>query len=63
MLIDYLKNIPLFKGIKESQLNEVAARCKSAPYKKWAIIFHEADLSTDHSIVKFKEVEGRPDLR
>jgi len=51
MLIDYLKNIPLFKHLKDPQLREVAARCKSAPYKKGAIVFHKTDPSTDLYIV------------
>ena len=51
MLIDYLKNIPLFKHLKDTQLREVAARCKSAPYKKGAIVFHKTDPSTDLYIV------------
>jgi CRP/FNR family cyclic AMP-dependent transcriptional regulator len=51
MLIEYLKNIPLFKHLKDSQLKEIAARCKSAQYKKGDVIFHKTDLSTDMYIV------------
>jgi CRP-like cAMP-binding protein len=51
MLIDYLKNIPLFKHLKDPQLKEVAARCKSAQYNKGAVVFHKTDLSTDLYIV------------
>ncbi len=51
MLVEYLKNIPLFKHLKDSQLKEIAARCKSAKYKKGDVIFHKTDLSTDLYIV------------
>ncbi len=51
MLADYLKNIPLFKQLKDSQLREIAARCKSARFKKGDVIFHKTDLSTDLYIV------------
>jgi CRP/FNR family transcriptional regulator, cyclic AMP receptor protein len=51
MLVEYLKNIPLFKHLKDSQLKEIAARCKSAQYKKGDVIFHKTDLSTDLYIV------------
>ncbi|HYA86191.1 MAG TPA: Crp/Fnr family transcriptional regulator [Nitrospirota bacterium] len=51
MLVEYLKNIPLFKHLKDSQLREIAARCKSAQYKKGDVIFHKSDLSTDLYIV------------
>ena len=51
MLIEYLKNIPLFNHLKDSQLKEIAARCKSAQYKKGDVIFHKTDLSTDLYIV------------
>jgi len=51
MLIEYLKNIPLFNELKDSQLKEIAARCKNALYKKGDVIFHKTDLSTDLYIV------------
>lgn len=51
MLIEYLKNIPLFKHLKDSQLKEIAARCKSAQLKKGDVVFHKTDLSTDLYIV------------
>jgi CRP/FNR family transcriptional regulator, cyclic AMP receptor protein len=51
MLIEYLKNIPLFKHLKDAQLKEIAARCKSARYKKGDVVFHKTDLSTDLYIV------------
>ncbi len=51
MLVDYLKNIPLFKHLKDSQLKEIAARCKTASFKKGDIIFHKTDLTTDLYIV------------
>lgn len=51
MLVEYLKNIPLFNHLKDSQLKEIAARCKNAQYKKGEVIFHKTDLSTDLYIV------------
>ncbi len=51
MLASYIKNIPLFKALKDAQLKEIAARCKSAHYKKGDVIFHKTDLSTDLYIV------------
>ncbi len=51
MLVDYLKNIPLFKALKDAQLKEIASRCKPARYKKGEILFHKTDLSTDLYIV------------
>ncbi len=51
MLLDYLKNIPLFKHLKDPQLKELAARCKSVQYKKGATVFQKADPSTDLYIV------------
>jgi CRP/FNR family cyclic AMP-dependent transcriptional regulator len=51
MLIDYLKKIPLFNHLKNSQLKEIASRCKNAQYKKGEVIFHKTDLSTDLYIV------------
>lgn len=51
MLVDYLKNIPLFNHLKVSQLKEIAGRCKSALYKKGDVVFEKTDLSTDLYIV------------
>ncbi len=51
MLAAYIKNIPLFKALKETQLTEIAARCKSAHYRKGDVIFHKTDLGTDLYIV------------
>jgi CRP/FNR family cyclic AMP-dependent transcriptional regulator len=51
MLVEYIKNIPLFRALKGSQLKEIATRCKSARYKKGDVIFHKTDLSTDLYIV------------
>ena len=51
MLVNYLKKIPLFKHLKDAQLREIAARCKSAQYKKGDVIFYKTDLSTDLYIV------------
>ncbi len=55
MLIEYIKNIPIFKHLKEAQLKEIASRCKSAFYKKGDAVFYKTDLSTDLYIV----VSGR----
>ena len=51
MLIEYLKNIPVFKYLKDPQLKEIALRCKSAKFKKGDVVFHKTDLSTDLYIV------------
>ncbi len=51
MLIEYLRNIPLFKHLTDTQLTEIAARCKSVQYKKDDVVFHKTDLSTDLYIV------------
>jgi CRP/FNR family transcriptional regulator, cyclic AMP receptor protein len=51
MLVEYLKNIPLFMHLKDTQLKEIAARCKNVQYKKGDVIFHKTDLSTDLYIV------------
>lgn len=51
MLIEYIRNIPLFKHLKESQLKEIAVRCKSAHYRKGEVIFERTDPSTDLYIV------------
>ena len=51
MLTEYLKKIPLFSHLKDSQLKEIAARCKTAQFSKNDVIFHKTDLSTDLYIV------------
>jgi len=51
MLMDYIKNIPLFNHLKDAQLKEIASRCKSAKYKKGDVVFHKTDMSTDLYIV------------
>ncbi len=51
MLIGYLKNIPLFKHLKDSQLKELSARCKSVQYKRGDTVFQKTDPSTDLYIV------------
>lgn len=51
MLIDYIKNIPLFNHLKDAQLKEIASRCKSARYKKGEVVFYKTDMSTDLYIV------------
>jgi CRP/FNR family cyclic AMP-dependent transcriptional regulator len=51
MLIKYLKQIPLFAHLKDSQLKEVAALCRKALFKKGAAVFQKTDMSTDLYIV------------
>jgi len=51
MLVDYIKNIPLFNHLKDAQLREIASRCKSARYKKGDVVFYKTDMSTDLYIV------------
>ena len=51
MLAVYIKNIPLFKHLTVVQLQEIAARCKSAQYAKGDTVFERADPSTDLYIV------------
>ena len=51
MLVEYLKNIPLFNHLKVNQLKEIAFRCKNILYKKGDVVFHKTDLSTDLYIV------------
>jgi CRP-like cAMP-binding protein len=58
MLVDYLKNIPLFKHLKDAQLKEIAERCKSVTYKKGEVVFHKTDLGTDLYIVNSGRVKA-----
>jgi len=51
MLINYLKEIPLFTHLKDAQLREIASRCKKVLFKKGQVIFHKTDMSTDLYIV------------
>ena len=51
MLINYLKEIPLFAHLKDAQLKEIAARCKKVLFGKGETIFHKTDMSTDLYIV------------
>jgi CRP-like cAMP-binding protein len=51
MLINYLKNIPLFAHLKDAQLKAIAAQCKKVLFKKGSVIFHMKDMSTDLYIV------------
>lgn len=51
MLIQYLKQIPLFSQFKDSQLKEIAERCTKARFKKGETIFHRTDMSTELYIV------------
>jgi CRP/FNR family cyclic AMP-dependent transcriptional regulator len=58
MLVDYIKNIPLFKHIKDVQLKEIADRCRIARYKKGDVIFYKTDMSTDLYIVNKGKVKA-----
>jgi len=51
MLINYLKQIPLFNHLKDSQLKAIASQCKKVHFKKGSIIFQMKDMSTDLYIV------------
>jgi CRP-like cAMP-binding protein len=51
MLIQYLKQIPLFTHFKDAQLKEIAASCTTAHFKKGATVFHKTDMSTELYIV------------
>lgn len=51
MLVNYLKEIPLFSHLKEAQLKEIAARCRMVRFAKGEVIFHRTDMSTDLYIV------------
>lgn len=51
MLIEYLKNVPIFKHLKTAQLKELAARCTRAKYRKGDVIFYKTDQSTELYIV------------
>lgn len=51
MLAEYLRNIPLFKQLTDSQLEEMAVRCKGVRFRKGDVIFHKTDPSTDLYIV------------
>jgi CRP/FNR family cyclic AMP-dependent transcriptional regulator len=52
LLIEYIKNISLFRQLNDGQLREIASRCKSARFRKGDVVFHKTDLSTDLYIVK-----------
>jgi CRP-like cAMP-binding protein len=52
MLIQYLKEIPLFSHLKDAQLKEIVARCRKVKFKKGSVIFHKTDMSTDLYIVE-----------
>jgi len=58
MLIDYLKNIPIFSHLKDPQLKEIAARCRTVRFKKSDVIFHKTDPSTDLYIVNSGKVKA-----
>jgi len=51
MLINYLKQIPLFAHLKDAQLKAIASQCKKVLFKKGSVIFHKTDMSTDLYIV------------
>ncbi len=51
MLVEYIRNIPLFKHLKDSQLKEIASRCRDASVKKGDVVFYKTTPSTDLYIV------------
>ena len=51
MLINYLKQIPLFTHLKDAQLKAIASQCKKVLFKKGSVVFHKTDMSTDLYIV------------
>jgi len=51
MLINYLKNIPIFAHLKDAQLKAIASQCKKVQIKKGSVLFHKTDMSTDLYIV------------
>ncbi|MDP2167904.1 MAG: Crp/Fnr family transcriptional regulator [Thermodesulfovibrionales bacterium] len=51
MLVEYLRNVPIFSHLKESRIREMASMCKSVFFKKGEIVFHTTDISTDLYVV------------
>ncbi len=51
MLIQYLKQIPLFSHLRDTQLKEIAARCTDARVKKGTTVFQKTDMGTELYIV------------
>ena len=51
MLINYLKQIPLFSHLKDTQLKAIASQCKKVLFKRGSVIFQMKDMSTDLYIV------------
>ena len=51
MLTQYIRNIPLFRHLKDGQLKEMAARCRSVRFSRGDVVFHKTDPSTDLYIV------------
>lgn len=51
MLINYLKDIPIFNHLNESQIKEIASRCTCVSFKKGSVVFHITSLSTDLYVV------------
>lgn len=51
MLIEYLRNIPLFRHLKEQQIKDIAARCRHMHYKRGDVVFYKTDEGTDLYIV------------
>ena len=58
MLVNYLKNIPIFSHLKDPQLKEIAARCRTVRFKKTDVVFHKTDPSTDLYIVNSGKVKA-----
>lgn len=51
MLIEYLRNIPLFRHLKEQQIKDIATRCRHKLFKKGEVVFYKTDQGTDLYIV------------
>lgn len=51
MLIEYLRNIPLFRHLKEQQIKDIAMRCRHKLFKKGEVVFYKTDQGTDLYIV------------
>jgi CRP-like cAMP-binding protein len=58
MLVNYLKNIPIFSHLKDPQLKEIAARCRTVRFRKSDVVFHKTDPSTDLYIVNSGKVKA-----
>jgi CRP/FNR family cyclic AMP-dependent transcriptional regulator len=58
MLVDYIRNIPLFTHLTEAQLKKIASLCTSVRYKKGDVVFYKTDMSTDLYIVSSGKIKA-----